>query len=336
MKKSVKWLILAISLLLVFCIKNYSLYTSTHPRYLHKKISVNFPVKRNNPVEHVYIILVDGLRYDHFFKNMKYTRDLINENKACLFKGRFHGPSNSRPGYARIFTGCPTIENGIYSNSQQERCKITSVFEAVMRKGLTTGACAFYWVGQLFNRKVVKDRIYCDQNENIQYSYFYSSEEELDTEIFNNSMSIIKTYKPNLFLMHFMESDIAGHRFGGSSPQYSKCVETTDKLIEEFFSRINMDNCIVMIISDHGHKDRGGHGGNSSAEVEVPIILAGNIVEANFYDRIVYHEDIAPTICMLLDVPYTPYMKGNPLDFAFKVDFRYLNYKNKMLYNIMK
>lgn len=318
MKRTARWIAFIFSLVFIFAINKHFLDTSNNSSIQYKKLSANIPANLSRSVKSVYIILVDGLRYESMQKDMEYTKGLINQGKACILKARFEGPSNSRPGYARIFTGSPTAINGIWSNYQEERCKMSSVFETVKQSGLSTGACAFYWVGQLFNKRVMHDRLYYDKNENIQYSYFYSNEEELDNHIFNNGFFIIDKYKPNLFLMHFMEADIAGHRFGGSSLEYSKCIKNTDILIEKFFSKIDTNNSLIMIISDHGHTDRGGHGGRSGKETEVPVILVGNMVKGGFCNELSDHVNIAPTICMLLDVPVAPHMTGRPIDFIFK------------------
>ena len=275
-------------------------------------------INKQSKVSKVYIILVDGLRYDKVMPNMENAVRLIYDKKACLLKARFDGPSNSRPGYARIFTGSPNNINKIWRNDQKSLCTVPSIFEIAKKNNLKTACSSYFWVGQLFNKDYVTDKLNADTSQSIQYTYLYSNEKEKDSKVFDMAANIIRDHNPNICLIHPMEVDISGHRYGSISTAYDKSVSNTDILIEEFLKSVDLKDTLVMIISDHGHRDGGGHGGKSSSEVDVPIILIGDMVKGGIYDIVVSQEDIAPTICAVLDIPFSDYMTGTIIDFPIK------------------
>ena len=132
----------------------------------------SYSAPEEREVENVYIILVDGLRFDSVLSDMPLLSGLIHHSGAFLAKAHFNGPSYSRPGYARILTGTPAEINGIWRNQQRTKCAVPSIFEEAKKSGLVTGASAYYWIGQLFNTTVKTDRPYYNPDDNIQYGYF--------------------------------------------------------------------------------------------------------------------------------------------------------------------
>jgi predicted AlkP superfamily pyrophosphatase or phosphodiesterase len=281
-------------------------------------------VRQQHLVDRVYIILVDGLRYDAVKEHMPYTWSLVTEKKACIIKSQLKGPSNSRPGYARIFTGAATKINGISSNSQKSRCKIADIFYISSRCGLSTSASAFYWIGQLFNSKLKKDIVYYSPADSIQYAYFYGNENCPDSKVFKTAQEMIIRYKPDLCLIHPMGPDIAGHRYGCLSAPYADSVKKIDSMIEGVVNLMDFKNSMLVITSDHGHRDSGGHGGSSPSEIETPLVLYGSIIKGGIYSNSVSQEDIAPTICNLMGIPISPFMTGTVIDFPFIMDKRLL------------
>lgn len=269
-------------------------------------------------VENIYVVLVDGLRYDAVLKSMPHTAGFIKDKRACLVKCLVDGPSNSRPGYARIFTGTGNKTNGIWFNWQPSKCRVMSIFQVAAHSGKSTGASAFYWIGQLFNDSWSCNKLFYDSNNSIQYAYFYSRSNEDDEKIFSMGTQIIKKYNPTLCLIHPMGVDKAGHKYGGSSKRYSDSVSKIDTLIYGLIQNIDLCKSVLIITSDHGHRDSGGHGGKSATETEVPIIFMGSIVNGGICSEIAVQKDIAPTILNLLSLPPTPYMKGKIIESPFK------------------
>lgn len=300
--------------LMLLCFNLLDFYPVYHGKFNFNYLKGNYNVPG---VEHVYIVLIDGLRYDAVLKNMPYMTGYIESQKACMMKCMVDGPSNSRPGYARIFTGTRNKINGVWFNWQSSRCRVPSIFETAVHSGLSTGVSGFYWLGQLFNKSYVTNSLHCDTSDNIQYTYFYLRDTEEDEKVFRMGNQIIMRYNPSLFLIHPMGVDKAGHKYGGSSVYYGNSVQKIDTLINKLIKNIDLNKSVLIVTSDHGHKDHGGHGGKSIKEVEVPVIFMGNIVNGGICGEVVSQEDIAPTILNLLRVPPAPYMEGKIIELPF-------------------
>ncbi len=66
----------------------------------------------------------------------------------------------------------------------------------------------------------------------------------------------------------------------------------------------------MIITSDHGHTDEGGHGGLEKEVVEVKAIFAGKGVAAGKTLQDCTQLDLAPTIAAVLGLPFSGHMEG--------------------------
>ncbi len=104
---------------------------------------------------------------------------------------------------------------------------------------------------------------------------------EEDEEVRDIAEDILTNDNPDAMYVYFHNVDTQGHAHGGSSTQYRDAAETIDghigDLIDAVESRpaFNDENWLIMISSDHGHKDGGGHGGSSNHELSVYMVMGG-------------------------------------------------------------
>ncbi|SKA79569.1 Sulfatase [Caloramator quimbayensis] len=254
------------------------------------------PQTTNNKV---CLIIVDGLRYD-YVPYMEYISWHIQNDSAVLYKSISGVPSYSRPGYERILTGSETEINGIHSNNNRILSLIPNIFSLCKNKGLKTSCSAFYWFEELYPFLI-----------DYKYLYFYN-----DSLVFKKAEEFVKKYKPEFIVIHPMEVDNAGHRYGAKSSGYINSVKNVDKNIEKTWDTIKNDGYTLLITSDHGHRDESGHGDGCSECINTPfIIISNNIKNLNLKDNknIISQIDIAPTICDFLGISKTIYMTGESL-----------------------
>ena len=91
----------------------------------------------------------------------------------------------------------------------------------------------------------------------------------------------MEEHSPNFLIVHSMEVDMAGHNYGGTSPEFSERSRENDLYIRDFVEAIpHPEKSIVIVVGDHGHIDRGGHGGPEKEAVEVPLVIWGRNVQA--------------------------------------------------------
>ncbi|NRQ31010.1 phosphodiesterase [Nonomuraea sp. NN258] len=127
---------------------------------------------------------------------------------------------------------------------------------------------------------------------------------------------------PDLTFVYLGDTDEVAHELGPLCPEYTAALLTQDaylgRLLDAVRGRASYagERWTVLITTDHGHVDAGGHGGTSDAERTVFVIAArlGEDLGGRPLGepRLV---DVAPTALAALDVPVDPAwdLDGTPL-----------------------
>ncbi len=271
--------------------------------------------------ENVYLLIVDGLRAD-YLDDMPYLSKLAEENSSGIIE--VSEPTYSRPAYARIITGASSPITGINSNFQEYELKIPTLYHLATDAGFKTGTSVYKWIYELvveapFPHPV--DETIIEETQPIQKGFYYGEYD--DAEIYNQGISIMKEYNPQLLILLSMEVDIMGHDYGADSDEYRQAVLLNDEYIKKFVESIpDPDESVVIITSDHGMYDfghfiqRGGHGGPEEEVVQSPLVFTGKGVTDNNIEG--YTQlDLAPTVAGIMGLPFTAYMEGDIITEAF-------------------
>lgn len=86
---------------------------------------------------------------------------------------------------------------------------------------------------------------------------------------------------PDASFVYIGNPDVVAHEHGGLAAEYYNSIETADAhvgtLVEAVRSRATFDqeDWLILISTDHGHKDEGGHGGTSPEETTVFYLASG-------------------------------------------------------------
>lgn len=131
-----------------------------------------------------------------------------------------------------------------------------------------------------------------------------------------------------LSVAHFSDIDMQGHGFGvdvkwNTQNSYTEAVRNKTSILRRLFTAAPAGTTLV-IVSDHGHVDRGGHGGIDQVLRDVPLVIyhkgSGLGLKlppaaplpaalpqfkrpAAFNGPLYDNTDVAPTICALLGLP---------------------------------
>ncbi|MEU9449687.1 alkaline phosphatase family protein [Streptomyces sp. NPDC048277] len=120
---------------------------------------------------------------------------------------------------------------------------------------------------------------------------------------------------PDVLFVYFGATDEAAHASGPFSAAYDEALLAQDghlgRLLAAIEARRAGERWTVLVTTDHGHLDTGGHGGDTRAEREVFVVLAepggadpGRPAAARLdAPRLV---DIAPTVLDRLGIPADP------------------------------
>ncbi|MFD5559449.1 alkaline phosphatase family protein [Kitasatospora griseola] len=147
-------------------------------------------------------------------------------------------------------------------------------------------------------------------------------ESENDPKTASDAADFLAHGNPDSVFLHFDEVDEAGHSYGGASTQYMSALHTVDGLVGQVLTGLRSrptyaaEDWLVVVTTDHGHTDAGGHGGNSANERQTWMVLNGQGYQpgARRYD--VKPVDIAPTVLKHEGVAVDPAwgLDGTPVD----------------------
>ncbi len=261
----------------------------------------------------VILILSDGLRYDTAVEGMGYLGHLVETKKASLYKVAGELPSMSRPMYETIHTGLPTSEHGIVTNSTIRLSNKPNIFQVVKNMGGITGAVAYSWFSELYNRvpyNAIEDREVDDSSLCIEHGRFYTEDEYPDLEVFRGAALLIQRFLPNYVLVHPMGMDYHGERYGSNSKEYRYHATLQDMWLAPFIGEWQSLGYHVLITADHGINKDGFHGGTTGEVREVPLYMIRlNIEERGDTKQTISQLQIAPTLLNLLGIPIPETMK---------------------------
>ena len=241
----------------------------------------------------VVFVLIDGLRVDTSLKAE--VMPFLNELRQRGAWGTMHSrpPSYSTPGYSVLFTGAwPQINDGPVMNLEYEEMPTwtqDNLVSAIHRAGLKTGISSYYWFEKLIPQEAVT-------------AGFYTSGEDrhADREVVDAALPWIEAGEIPFVFVHLDQVDYAGHYEGGPrDPRWDEAANRSDALLREIASGLDFERDTLFVCSDHGHIDRGGHGGHERVVLMEPYVMVGASVKPGQYGDI-QMVDVAPTLAALL------------------------------------
>jgi predicted AlkP superfamily pyrophosphatase or phosphodiesterase len=105
--------------------------------------------------------------------------------------------------------------------------------------------------------------------------------ETVDVEVAQDAVRAIRDIAPDVSFVYFCGADEAGHLDGTIEGSYFDAIERIDRLVAQLYQAIHIRNqmhdeeWLIVITTDHGHRDEGGHGGDSPQERASFVIAHG-------------------------------------------------------------
>ncbi|MGV8025100.1 MAG: alkaline phosphatase family protein [Anaerolineaceae bacterium] len=242
----------------------------------------------------VVIVLVDALREDTSLNTevMPYLNKL--RQNAAVATMHSQTPSYSAPGWTTILTGAwPDINDSQPANPPDDDSVRTftqdDIFAAADRAGFKTAVSGFTWFEQMLANSGVD-------------SGFYTPDEDssADVDVLNAAIPWLEDTDYQLVLIHLDQVDYAGHHQGGPlGSGWAAAARRVDSMLQTIAANLDLQQDTLLIFSDHGQIDRGGHGGQDPITLVEPFVMIGAGVKPGQYADIEM-ADIAPTIAALL------------------------------------
>ncbi len=262
-------------------------------------------------VERVILVTMDGLRLD-----VSRRLPFLNELRTRGADGRLRAgaPSLSDPGRAAMVTGAWADVHGITSNFAVQRVDADSVFSLAHAAGLRNAvAGAPFWYRGF--APYVDDLL-----RGTEEPHFLPPDALLrwQQDRCAESLEFAKQAKFDFLALDYTAGDEASHGYGPLSAGSERIFTAMDGCLRDLVATLDLHRTALLVTSDHGHIDSGGHGGSEPEVLDVPLVVTGAAVQvgAQFRARQV---DIAPTICFLLGLPFPSTSEGTVLVDAFRL-----------------
>ncbi len=270
-------------------------------------ISSNFnfrsPIKETPPqpgqplgdasTQRLVIVLIDGLRYDTSLKTDTMPTLASLRAQGAYAKMHSQAPSFSEPGYSTIFTGAwPWVNDGPVFNLEYEDIPTwtqDNLFTAAHAAGFKTAISGYYWFEKLVPQS------------DVDLSFYTPGEDKTaDEEVMNAALPWLENNQAQLVLIHLDQVDYAGHHEGGAkSIAWDQAAQRSDAWLAKVVATLDFSKDTLLVLSDHGHIDAGGHGGQDAVVLQEPFVLVGAGVKPGDHGDL-NMVDVAPTLAALL------------------------------------
>ncbi|MFD4915850.1 alkaline phosphatase family protein [Streptomyces virginiae] len=129
----------------------------------------------------------------------------------------------------------------------------------------------------------------------------------------------LRDQNPDAAFVYLGEIDAAGHSYGAASRQYLDTIARVDTLVGQLLTAVKnrptyaQENWKILVSTDHGHTDSGGHGGSTIQERGTFVIAKGPGIPAGSVRSDVRLVDVAATALAQVGVSGTG-LDGIPLN----------------------
>jgi len=95
------------------------------------------------------------------------------------------------------------------------------------------------------------------------------------------ALELLSTGGVDAAFVYLGDIDVVGHDFGTMSREYAAAIETADHQVGQLLSAVrarptyDAEDWLIIVATDHGRTDDGGHGGTSDEETRIFILVSG-------------------------------------------------------------
>ncbi|NRQ35439.1 nucleotide pyrophosphatase [Nonomuraea sp. NN258] len=269
----------------------------------------------------VLVIGLDGLRHDRIAAADAPNLDALIAGGtfgASLLYTNPMAATSSGPGWSTIATGVWPDLHGVRDNSFTGK-NYTQYPDFLTRLENTNAGYSTYaamdWQalgdhGTFSTR--IDARIVLNGDAN-----GYPAEDERITQV---SEAVLRTKNPDAAFVYLGAIDIAGHNSGAGSQAYLNTIHDSDAQIGRLLAAVRArptyaaERWTVIVATDHGHTNAGGHGGSSIEERRTFVLASGPGIAAGAKSADLRLVDVAATAFNALKLPVPTGIDGRRAD----------------------
>jgi predicted AlkP superfamily pyrophosphatase or phosphodiesterase len=261
----------------------------------------------------VLLIGIDGLRWDRIAAaDAPILRHLIATGTYATGMHDRDSPARteSGPGWSTLATGTSPAQHGVRRNSfrghRYDRHPDFITLAKRRRPGLI-GVVVVDWAPLIAHGTfgpAIDLRVRFDGE---RHGFFAE-----DVRIADFAAQLLAEQSPDTAFVYFGGVDEAGHQTGPLSATYRHRLEAVDAMVGRLLGAVRGrityadENWLILVTTDHGHRDSGGHGRKSEAERAIFVIANGPEIAARVRRSGFRSVDIAPTVLDHLGVVPDP------------------------------
>jgi hypothetical protein len=269
----------------------------------------------------VLIVGIDGLRPDALIAaNTPNIDALISDGVVThhAFAGGTLGTATqqstlSGPGWGSIAIGVWTDKHKIVDNGFSGYKKTVATNYPHFFQRIKTAKPNAY-VSSIVSWAAIEDYIVARVASSVNYHVkgVGASYPDRDLNVKNLAVAHLAAANPDVLFLHFDQVDGAGHStgFSATNPTYLSAIQTVDAHIGAVMAAIQarpqaaQEDWLVVLTTDHGGTASGGHGGQSTDERTISLLVSGGIVNApHLSTDAPGHTAVPPTVMKFLGLP---------------------------------
>ncbi|MER6476094.1 alkaline phosphatase family protein [Streptomyces filamentosus] len=267
----------------------------------------------------VLVVGMDGLRHDRIdAANAPVLKSLMAKGtygRSLLYADPMAATS-SGPGWSTISTGVWPDKHGVKDNTftGKNYAKYPGFLARLnqVRPGLSLFA-AVDWP-ELDTHGTVTP----GADAKLVYDNDYVVNDALITDL---TEQVLRDQNPDVLFVYFGETDEIGHNHGAASQKYLDAIAVQDGQLGRLLAAIEArptraaERWTVIVTTDHGHTDAGGHGGSSVEERRTFVLAQGPGIAAGARPVDTRLVDVAPTVFRQLGIVPDPSwgLDGKPI-----------------------
>uniref|UniRef100_A0A1I7TA58 GPI ethanolamine phosphate transferase 2 n=1 Tax=Caenorhabditis tropicalis TaxID=1561998 RepID=A0A1I7TA58_9PELO len=197
---------------------------------------------------------------------MSFTKGSIAQGSAHLFDAFARMPTVTLPRITAYITGTLPSFGTILTNLATDEIKIDNWISPLSAAGKR-----IHFFGDDTWIRLLPEKF--EKSEGVT-SFFVNDYTEVDDNVTRNLHVEFQNF-PDVLILHYLGLDHIGHSLGGVSPRIPEKLVEMDGILKRIhdFLMDSGERSYLIACGDHGMTPGGSHGGASSEETRVPVVI---------------------------------------------------------------
>jgi len=263
------------------------------------------------------VIGIDGLRWDRVERAVAPRLTAFSDRGVyapSLLPHEYGAESVSGPGWSTIATGVWPAKHGVRDNEFEGKQydRYPDFLTRIARAGRSTAAVVD-WPPLAQEGLFSTELGHLVIGDGETHGYLVE-----DRRLTGEAVRLLRHGQLDAAFVYLGSVDMVGHGWGAMSAEYVDMIRVVDSCVGQLLDAIEhrpsrgSEHWLIMLTTDHGHLDEGGHGGFSDDERRTFVLYGGDHVEPGIRDdaRIV---DVAATALGHFGLSIPEELDGRPL-----------------------